>query len=113
MGNLFDSVRDVAFDLTTNVFGKVAYWTPSAGGAQQNCGVHFNDPDSVKKLGDIEYLPTNTTVEYRKPNFPTLKESVDAGNNETLIIEGVTFYVGAVKAVEDGSTLIAVLEKTN
>jgi hypothetical protein len=112
MGNLFDDVRDIAFDTTAQVFGKVVSWTPSAeagGGAEQTTEIHFNDPDAVQKLGDIEYLPTQTIMEYRKPKLSGLKASVDANNTEVVVIDGNSYYVRAVKQIDDGNTLVAVL----
>lgn len=111
MGNLFDGLRDQIFDVTITVMGKVATWTPSTGGPAQTSGIHFNDPDSVRRLGDIEFMPQNSTMEYRKPNFPTLKALVDANTDETVTIDGTNYYVRTVKATDDGNTLIAVLEK--
>jgi len=111
MSNLFDKVRDISFDKTMKVFGYSASWTPSAGGAAQVVQVGFNEPDHMQKLGDIEYLPTQETMEYRAPYFPTLKASVDANNDETVVIKESNYYVRSVKKIYDGATYIAVLEK--
>jgi hypothetical protein len=109
--NLFDKVRDISFDKTSKVFGYSASWTPSAGGDPQIVQVLFNEPDHMQKLGDIEYLPTQDTMEYRAPFFPTLKASVDVNNDETVVIKGSNYYVRSVKKIYDGATFIAIVEK--
>lgn len=110
MSNIFDGLRDMAFDTTTNVMGKDASWTPSTGGPMQTARVHFENADASQKLGDIEYQPVQPTMEYRKPFFSGLKASVDANNDESVTIDGIIYYVRSVKAIKDGNTLVAILD---
>jgi hypothetical protein len=110
--NLFDGLRDSTFDVVANTMGKKAVsWTPLAGGPAHTSDCLFNDPNSLRKLGDVEYLPTNTLIEYRKPFFPGLKESADLNNTEYVVIGEDTYYVRTVHATWDGNTLVAILEK--
>lgn len=108
--DLFDDLKAVTHDVVTNVMGVTAYFTPSAGGPEQQNDVLYNDPTTVEKLGDIEYMPTNYFAEYRAPFFPELEPSVKAGGNEFLKIKGVDYYVQKVKRMFDGDTFIAILE---
>lgn len=109
--NLFDGLRDTTFDVVANTMGKIEVsWTPSSGGPVQTTNMPFNDPDSKRMLGDIEYMPGNTIVEWRKPFMAGLKESVDANNSEYLQIGNVNYYVRFVKTVSDGNTYVAVLD---
>ncbi len=115
--NVFDSYRDNTFDTVARAMGKIGVsWSPSAGGSPQICDTLFNDPSSIKKLGEtgqLEYNPTDSHVEYRKPFFPGLKESVDAGNSEYLYIGTDRYYIRSVHNTWDGNTNVAILEKNN
>lgn len=112
MSNLFDDLRDICHDTAAITFGKQASWSPSAGGETQTNHILFNDPDSIRKLGEIEYDPANTVIEWRKPFFDGLKTTVDAGTtNENMVIEGDTYYVRTVKNIHDGNTQVAVIAK--
>lgn len=110
MPNLFNDMQDSVFDTAATVFGASATWMPEEGSEEQSCQGLFNDPDTVKKLGTTEYLPTDATFEYRVPNFPGLKESAGEGGNQVISVEGTDYDVRFVKAVHDGKTLIAVLQ---
>lgn len=109
--NIFDSIQDAIFDQAATCFGRKASWVPSTGGDQQYADVLFNTPDSIKKLGDAEFMPADATAEYRVPFFAELKTLVETGNQEVMTVDGVDFDVRAVKAVLDGKTLIAIIQK--
>lgn len=110
MSNLFDDLRDNCHDVVASTMGKQASWAPSGGGATKTADVLFNDPDSMRQLGQIEYNPKNTVISWRKPYFDGLKDSVDAGTTEHLIIEGTQYYIHTTKNIFDGNTTAAVCQ---
>lgn len=107
----FDDHRDGMFDVVTATMGTPATWAPSGGGATLTADVLFNDPNTFRKLGEIEYDPTHSWCEWRKPFFPGLKESVDSGTDENLTIEGQSYYIRTIRTKYDGNNVYAVLQK--
>lgn len=112
MPNIFDSMQDKVFDITTNTMGEDASWTPSAGGDEQVRRVHYRRPNEKDVIANgIEYMPFAFFMEYKEGVFPGLQEAVRLGSNETIIINGVSHYVRSISRVFDGKTLQANLER--
>ncbi len=114
MGNLFDSLQDNAFDVTTNTMGYPATWQPAAGGPQQTATVLYNNDTQKYELSNMDNQPYAWRMEYRYPHFLGLKSSVDQNENEVVEITlpgGETeFYVRRIDTAVDGKTFIAYLE---
>lgn len=105
-------MRDAVHDTTALVFGEVLSWTPLAGGPEQIVPVHFNRPDKMDGLGDLnatdwEFSALDTWFEYRADQLPTLKASVDTKARELVTINGTTYKVAKVLRVHDGATFKA------
>lgn len=112
MSNIFDSLRDSAFDVTTNVMGYDASWTPSATPDADpiTARVHFKDSNMKEALGGVDYMPLNPFIEYRYPFLPGLYEAVRAANGgEVIVIDGVSYDISTVDRLADGKTYKAVL----
>lgn len=112
MANLFDNLRDKAFDVTASVMGYDASWTPAATpeGQPVTARVHFKEADEIEKLGGIEYMPPSPFMEYRAPFFDGLWESVRENNGgEVVTIDGRGYDVLKVDKMYDGATYRAYL----
>jgi hypothetical protein len=103
--NFFDAIQESAFDIVTNTMGYDASWN------NYTSQVLFNSPSEKQAIQDVEFDPTAFKMEYREGVFDGLKESVDEGNNETIDINGITYYVIEVKKKFDGKTFIATLRE--
>jgi len=114
MANLFDSLQDNTFDVTTNTMGYPATWQPKAGGPLQSATVLYNDNTQKYKLSNMDFEPEGYRVEYRLSFFTGLKQSVDEGIDEKIIVvlpEGsLQFDVRKVDSKFDGKTFTAYLE---
>jgi hypothetical protein len=113
VANIFDSMRDRLFDLTTTTFGYEASWTPSGGQSPTQTGrVHYRRPTEKDVLTNgVEYMPFVFFMEYKQGVFNGLLESVRAGGTETVTVNGVSHYVRSVGRAYDGETLQAHLER--
>lgn len=109
--SLFDSIQKAAFGIVTNTFGEDAAWQPFDGSDYQTAKVLFKEPTKQHELGDIEYTPYTYIMEYHKPNFEGLFESVAKNNSEHISINQIDYYVRKVDAIWDGQTFRAILEK--
>jgi len=111
MPNIFDSLQDNLFNLTTTVFGYDAEWQPSAGGTLQTAKVHFKKPTSARDVHyEVVFDPVMHMMEYKFGDFVGLYESVRANNNETVTIEGIDYYIRQITAHWDGKTYQAQIE---
>lgn len=111
MANIFDSLQDGLFNLTTRVFGYDAEWQPSAGGALQAARVHYKKPNEPRDMfRDVEYNPYIHMMEYKEGDFVGLAEAIRDGAAEQVTVNGVLFYIREVKAHWDGKTFRAQLE---
>jgi hypothetical protein len=108
--NLFDDLQQNAFGIVVNTMGYPASWTPSAGGELQTATVLFNDASQTAKLLDVEYDPQRAMIEYYKGFFTGLKASVDAKNDEIIIVNGIPYGVNEIRAKYDGKTYFAHLQ---
>lgn len=105
----FDALAGQVFDTVTTLYGTQAVWPA----ASKTGSVLFSNPTEAERIGDAEnyeYRPSSYTAEYYSGTFDGLRESVDAGNSEYLVIEGQTFFITAVTARFDGKTYTAYLE---
>lgn len=119
MANFTTHQRQV-HDTTANLFGETATWTPLAGGDPQVAKVNFNRPDKANGLQDLhptewEFSALDTWMEYRKPQFGGLHDSVASKAKETVTITDQngdlvgTYRVQKVSRVWDGDTIKAQL----
>lgn len=113
MANFFDSLRDKAFDITTQVMGYDASWIPRETPEAEpiTARVHFKIPDEKQELGGVDYMPPTPFMEYRAPFFEGLYEAVRANNGqEPVTIDGKEYIVMAVDKIADGATFRAYLD---
>lgn len=110
--NIFDSMQDGLFDLTTATFGYDASWTPTVGGATQTARVHYRRPNEKDSMtSGVAYMPFVFFMEYKQGVFDGLQESVRSGVDEIVTVQGVQHYVRSVERVYDGQTFQAHLER--
>ena len=112
--NIFDSIQDTAFDITTGTFGYSASWLPSDNSPEQLATVHYKDAADEEKLGDSEFNHERHFIEYKKINFVGLIGSVQRGENEKVKVElsaGVftEYWVKRCEPLFDGKTIKAFL----
>lgn len=114
MANLFDSLQEKAFDVTTNTMGYPAAWTPSAGGPQQTAKVLYNDATEKYELSNMDFKPERWSMQYRYPHFIGLKQRVDENTVETVTITlpggDTDFNIRTVQTSFDGKTFTAYLQ---
>ncbi len=108
--NLFDDLQRGAFGVVTHTMGYAASWQPTAGGAVQTATVLFKDASQTARVLQIEYDPKRAMIEYYDGHFNGLKASVNAKNDEVIMVNGVQYGVNAITADADGKTYIAHLE---
>lgn len=109
----FDQIQETAYGVIADQFGDDASWTPSEGNQEEmTAKCLFRDPTTEAELGQVTYSPDIAILEYYATGFPGLKESVDAGNTETVTRKGIDYLVRAVTKKYDGKTMLAVLQTT-
>lgn len=112
MSNPFDGFIQKVFDITTNVMGYDATWTPSEEGSEQLTGrVHYREPNHEEMMNGVQFTPFIFVMEYKKGVFDGLQDSVRRGGVESVTINGATHYVRSIKKTADGQTFEAQLEK--
>ncbi len=111
--NIFDSMQDGLFDITTNTFGYEASWQPTAGGTPLTGRVHYRRPNEKDSMtSGVAYAPFVFFMEYKEGVFDGLQEAVRNGStDEVVTVQGVTHYVRSVERVYDGRTYQAHLER--
>lgn len=116
MGNIFDSLKIQAFNVVTDVMGYDASWTSSESEIILTAKVGFKDPSEKQELSGIDsWNPDQPFMEYRTGFFTGLKEAVDRGLTEYVLItqrnapsEIVGYFsVSEVKTKVDGDTFMA------
>jgi hypothetical protein len=115
MGNIFDDMQDGLFDLTTEIFGYDASWTPSTpGSVEQVARVNYRKPNEKDSITNgIVFMPLVYFIEYKEGVFPELKTLVDNGSDEIIIIKGAQHIVRSVQRMYDGKTFHAHAERIN
>ena len=112
MSNIFDSMQDRLFDLTTTTFGYEASWTPFGGGDTLTGKVHYRSPNEKDSMtSGVAYAPFVFFMEYKEGVFDGLQSSVRTGGTEIVTVQGVQHYVRSVERVYDGRTYQAHLER--
>lgn len=117
MGSIFDGLKNNAFDITTNIIGYDASWTPTVEEDVEplptlSAKVHFRKPDEKDVMRDgVEYAPSSYFMEYRVPFFPGLYESVRFGGTEIVTVDGTQYYARQATRVNDGDTILINMEK--
>lgn len=111
--NPFDNLKAKVFDTVGTIMGNDAVWIPSNGSfpAGYTARVLFNNPTEKQRLSDVDYDPTNWTIEYRFTQFPGLKQIIDtSATSEMVTVDGNLYGVRAINKKWDGDTYIAILE---
>lgn len=112
MSNPFDGYMQKIFDVTTNVMGYDATWTPSTEGSETQTGrVHYREPNHEEIMNGVQYTPFVFVIEYKLGVFDGLQDSVRRGVIEQVTVNGATHYVRSVRKTADGQTFEAQLEK--
>ncbi len=119
--NMFDSLKTSAFDVITKVMGYDATWTSSESDISLIAEVGYKDPSEKQELSGIDtWNPDQPFMEYRIGFFTGLKQAVDEGKTEHVLITQRNnplsivgyFAVSEVKTKYDGDTFVARLIKT-
>lgn len=110
--SVFDDIQKAVFSTAETVFGDTAVWKPSDSEIEQTEKVLYNCPTEPISIGSdkYQYRPYDYFFEYHSGQFPTLKQLVDGGIVETVLIKGQTLNVREVKSKFDGQTFIAYCE---
>lgn len=112
---MFAELAKEAFAHVCETMGTDAIWRAS-NGKKTSGKVLFKNPTESIQIGDTEryeYRPNQCTAEFYAATFTGLKKSVDAGNDEFLIIAGQTYFINEITTKVDGLTIIAHLEPEN
>jgi len=106
----FDGIQRLTITATQDLYGDTLSWIPSTGDPTLTAKVLYSEPESKQMIGDAdkyEYNPYNYSFDYYTGQLTGLKESVDAGNVETVTINGKTLVVREVNTRFDGKTYLA------
>lgn len=117
----FDRSRQIVHNTTAALFGEMAAWTPTTGGAEQRFQVNYNHPEKDDALGSLdatqwEFTALDQWIEYQSGQFTGLKEACDQGRRETVTLTDQTgaaigsFRVTKVRAMADGNTYKAKIQ---
>jgi hypothetical protein len=119
VGNLFDKLQSKTVQTIYNTFGYMVSWTPAGGGPALTAKCGYKEPTEKYTLGEVDYSPNSFQFEYESKDLPGLYESVQANTFEHIFIyeigadvsTGIRFKVDSFKAMFDGKTLHALIEK--
>lgn len=117
MSNLFDGLQDKLFDTVKTVFGYVATWTPSVGGAERTTSVLFREPTDEEKVINETYNPNDYYLEFREgDSFSSdLFNASRQGLYETVTIDirgtSRNFAIMSITSAFDGRTFKARIEE--
>jgi hypothetical protein len=111
MTNLFDNIQRAAWGIVSNNMGYDASWQPVDGSDVQTARVLLKEPTAEYELGGIDYTPMTFIMEYQRPDFAAMFDSVAGGIIETVTVDGQAYYVRHVSAINDGKTYKAVLQR--
>lgn len=99
MPNIFDGLKQSAFDIVARSMGYDCFW------GQLSEKVLLNRPTEQEQLaGNISYDPRMSVMEYRAGQFPGLFESVREHNTEYVTVNGISYVVRDIQAAFDGDT---------
>ena len=114
--NLFDGLRDAAFDVVTQTMGYEATWIPSDNSLPQQTGRVLFKSNSVKgnydlnfpqnKLDGREYDPAVVRIEYQFGDFEGLKLAIDRKQDEIIVINEVSYLPTKIASLTDGKVFI-------
>lgn len=98
------------FDTVSTVFGYDASWIPSAGGQAIAGRVLLKEPTKEYDLNGVPVTPFIRILEWRKGVLPGLFEAIREKKNETVAVNGTSYYCRTVEADYDGKTYRAEVE---
>lgn len=104
----FNQYQTTAFDRVTSIMGELAVWHKEGGDIEGE--VLFKDPSKKYKLGGVDYMPPNFSLEYREGFFDQLYELTRDEATQYVTVSGADYWVRHVDRAHDGKTFIAVLE---
>lgn len=110
--SLFDSYQKNVIDVVQTIIGDVISWQPSNGDIFQSFKALFNNPEKADIIGNensYEFSPVDSSFEYYENQFVGLKESVDSGNFEKVLINEIYYSVDSVSKINDGKCYRAVI----
>jgi len=110
MDNLFDGIRDAAYNTIQNTMGNAATWTPSDGSAAQTGRVLINRPTQMEDVSDEDYAAITAKCEYLESAFLGLFEAVQSGKSEIITVSGIDYYAYKADRKYDGQTIILQVE---
>lgn len=111
MSNLFDNVQRAAWGVVTTVMGYDATWQPADGSDLQTARVGYREPTKEYELAGIDYTPRTYLMEYQRPDFAGLFESVEAGDTEAVTIDGSSYLIRHIEVIDDGKNFRAVIQR--
>ena len=109
----FTRLQNTVFDIVTKTMGYDASWLPVGsvdGGLPITGKVTFKDPHSDRELSGFAFTPKTHIAEWKSGDFLGLETAFSVGD-EQMTVNGITYSVVNVKALYDGLTYQAVLER--
>lgn len=125
MSNLFDALQDAVFNVVAETMGYPAEWLPNYGEFSDELSEEFGpelktaivlykDATASETLSTVDYNIERYMMEYKRGQFPGLKESVSKGNIESVSITisetVLSFNIRMITTKFDGKTYQAILE---
>ncbi|MFT4061083.1 MAG: hypothetical protein QM642_01860 [Edaphocola sp.] len=119
--NIFDGLRDTAFDVVARAMGYDAYWHPGGSPVDEpvKARVLFNRPGKEEQVANHDYTFGRPSLEYRGGDWPGLYEEAGQSKLALVEVEGQYYYVYKVSLQDgygyskDGNTYVAILDKAN
>jgi hypothetical protein len=111
--SLFDSYQKPVFSVVENIMGDIATWTPSNSGIPLTSLVLYKYPEQQFQVGDGEkynFSPCKYSMEYYTDQFVGLRDAINNGLEELVMIKGILFYCKDCSLKFDGQTVVVGLE---
>jgi len=116
----FDDILDNAHEVVASLFADTGEWFPPDNAESQTEEVFFIDPTKRDGYGQSNTFVKNIAnfevdapvVEYKKGQFPGLKEAADRKLTQFIEIKGGRYRILKAKAAYDGRTIYIELSKT-
>jgi len=106
----FTALQSKVFDIVSSTMGYDASWQPVDGGSVVTGRVCFKDPHNDLELSGFPFTPRTQIAEWKAGDFAGLETAFNSGS-EQMTVNGVTYAVVHVKALWDGKTYQAVMER--
>jgi hypothetical protein len=106
----FGDYKEGRFPHVLDLMGEAAVWEHDDGTLEDG-RILFNYPTQNNDIGEADYQPNTPSAEYYKDTFIGLKELMDSGIQQYLIIRGERYFITSVLTLYDGETYVAHLTK--